>query len=71
MKYFDLLKGIDLTDRAGRQYPRRKMYSGSETISISLQKVDKMVEMYDVDRLTAEIMINNAKAAVDEYKNAQ
>lgn len=71
MKYFDLLKGIDLTDRAGRQYPRRKMYSGSETISISLQKVDKMVEMYDVDRLTAEIMINNAKAAVDEYKNPQ
>jgi hypothetical protein len=30
-----------------------------------------MVEMYDVDRLTAEIMINNAKAAVDEYKNDQ
>lgn len=69
MKYFDLLKGIDLTDRTGRQYPRRKMYSGSETISISLQKVDKMVEMYDIDRLTAEIMINNAKTIVSEYKN--
>lgn len=69
MKYFDLLKGIDLTDRTGRQYPRRKMYSGSETISISLQKVDKMIEMYDVDALTAEIMINNARRVVDEYKN--
>lgn len=70
MKYFDLLKGIDLTDRVGRQYPRRKMYSGSETISISLQTIDKMIEMYDVDRLTAEIMINNAKASVDRYKNS-
>lgn len=69
MKYFDLLKGIDLTDRIGRQYPRRKMYSGSETISISLQKVEKMIEMYDIDPLTAEIMINNAKAVVDEYKS--
>ena len=71
MKYFDLLKGIDLTDRIGRQYPRRKMYSGSETISISLQKIDKLVEMYDVDRITAEIMINNAKAIVAKYKNDQ
>ena len=68
MKYFDLLKGCDLTDRAGRRYPRRKMYSGSETISISLQKVEKMVENYDVDELTAFIMIQNAKDVVDRYK---
>lgn len=71
MKYFDLLKGCDLTDRVGRQYPRRKMYSGSETISISLQKVDKMVEMYDVDRITAEVMINNARVVVEQYKSTQ
>lgn len=71
MKYFDLLKGCDLTDRTGRQYPRRKMYSGSETISISLQKIDKMIEMYDIDPLTAEIMINNAKDVVEKYKSIQ
>jgi len=71
MKYFDLLKGCDLTDRSGRKYPRRKMYSGSETITISLQKVDKLIEMYDVDRTTAEIMIKNAKEKVDYFKSNQ
>ena len=71
MKYFDLLKGCDLTDRTGRRYPRRKMYSGSETISISLQKVEKMIENYDVDETTAIIMIQNAKDAVERYQNDQ
>lgn len=60
-RYFDLLKGCDLNDREGRSYPRRKMFSGAETAGIAMQTVAEIVEKYDVDPITADIMITNAK----------